>query len=66
MNDRGERRPIMSCDVPEIPNLFRGDAVDILEERWEGEEPFRKKKLRVRSLARRGVEGWVNQTDVME
>jgi hypothetical protein len=64
MNDPRKRRLIMRSETPEIPNLFMGDSVEILEERWEGEEPFRRKKLRVRSLERRGVEGWVNETDV--
>ena len=27
MNEHRERRPIIRCDVPEIPNLFKGVRV---------------------------------------
>jgi len=49
------RRGKMMCDTPEVSNLFQGDPVVILDERWEGMEPLRRKKFLVRSLIR---EGW--------
>ena len=54
----------MKYDTPEVPNLFPGDCVLILNEKWEGEPPLRRKKILVRSLERGGVEDWVNETDV--
>ena len=40
----------MNRDTPEIINLFQGDPVEILDERWEGEEPFKRKKAKNRIL----------------
>lgn len=62
-NCRGRREKMM-CDTPEVPNLFQGDPVLILDERWDGEEPLRRKKFLVRSLLRERVEGWVNASEV--
>jgi hypothetical protein len=52
----------MSCGTPEIENLFIGDFVVILDEKWEGEEPSKRRKFKVRTIEDRGVvEGWVNE-----
>lgn len=64
MDDCRGRKAIMNRDTPEIINLFTGDPVVILDEKWVGEEPLRRKKFEVRSLRRAGVEGWVNESDV--
>jgi hypothetical protein len=64
MDDCRGRKATMNRDTPEIRNLFTGDPVVILDEKWEGEEPFRRKKFEVRSLRRVRVEGWVNESDV--
>ena len=64
MDDCRERKATMNRDIPEIRNLFQGDPVVILDEKFEGEGPFRRKRFRVRSLIRVGVEGWVNESDV--
>jgi hypothetical protein len=64
MDDCRGRKAIMNRDIPEITNLFQGDPVVILDDKFEGEEPFRKRRFKVRSLRRVGVEGWVNESDV--
>jgi len=64
MGDCIRKRAKMMCDTPEITNLFQGDFVRILDEKWEGEKPLRIKKLLVRSLERERVEGWVNASEV--
>ncbi len=56
----------MMTDTPEVTNLFKGDVVEIMDEKSEKRQDLfnGRRKIYVRSLERNGVEGWINETDV--